>query len=153
MTVYLDACAINRLSDDQTQPRIRAEAEAVQEVLSFILKGQIEWKASKFIEAEILRNPNLLKRTDALELLSHAGPLPAPTEKTILRGDFLAQLGYGVFDALHLAQSEEMQVDALLTTDDRFIGKARRGVGSPTIQVVNPVDWVREVREWLRQKQ
>jgi hypothetical protein len=151
--VYLDACAINRLSDDQTQLRIRAEAEAVQEVLSFILKGQIQWSASRFLEAEILRNPNLIKRSDALELLSHAGPLPQPTDQVVQRGNFLAKLGYGVFDALHLAQSEEMQVDALLTTDDRFIKKAGRGVGNPAIQVVNPVDWIKEVHEWLRRKQ
>jgi hypothetical protein len=33
MRIYLDACALNRLSDDQTQPRVRAEAEGVERAL------------------------------------------------------------------------------------------------------------------------
>ena len=42
MRVYLDACALNRLSDDQSQPRIRAESEAVQQILSLRMLGKVE---------------------------------------------------------------------------------------------------------------
>ena len=31
--IYLDACCLNRLTDDQNQPRIAAEAEAVEQLL------------------------------------------------------------------------------------------------------------------------
>jgi hypothetical protein len=65
----------------------------------------------------------------------------------------LATAGYGAFDALHLAHAEETQVDALLTTDDRFVRQTIRGLGNPMIRVVNPVEWVREVRIWLQSKQ
>lgn len=153
MRVYLDACALNRLSDGQSQPRIRVEAEAVEHVLGFILMGKVEWRASRTLEVELLQNPHLAKRRDSLELLSHAGSLPSPSEQVLQRGRLLAAAGYGVFDALHLAHGEEAEVDALLTTDDRFIRQAARGLGSPTVRVMNPVDWTREARQWLRTRQ
>ena len=115
--------------------------------------GKLEWKASRILEAELLRNPNLAKRTDALELLFHAGPLATPSDQVIERGKRLAEEGYGAFDALYLAHAEELQVDALLTTDDRFMRKAARGIGRPAIRVVNPVDWLEEVRTWLQKRQ
>ncbi len=58
MKIYLDACALNRLTDDQSQSRVRAEAEAVERALQSVWKGEAEWKASIVLEAEIRRNPN-----------------------------------------------------------------------------------------------
>jgi predicted nucleic acid-binding protein len=153
LKVYLDACVLNRLFDDQSQPRIRAEAEAVQQVLSLILLGNVEWMASRILALEHLQNPDVAKRQDSLDLLSHAGGFPVTSDAVRQRGRLLAAAGYGIFDALHLAQAEEMKVDALLTTDDRFMRLAGRGAGNPTVPVVNPVDWIKEVRLWLRAKQ
>lgn len=149
MRIYLDACALNRLTDDQSQPRIHAEAEAVEHILGLVWKQRIEWSASLALEAEIRRNPNHDKRHDILTLLSHAGPLTTPTPAVIQRALLLEAAGYGTFDALHLACSEEARADALLTTDDRFIKQAARGIGNPTVKVLNPVDWLQEVRRWF----
>ena len=55
--IYLDACALNRLTDDQSQPRTRSEAEAVEKVLYLVWKGEAEWMASIVLEAEIRRIP------------------------------------------------------------------------------------------------
>lgn len=153
MKVYLDACAINRLSDDQNQSRIRAESEAVQQILSLIVMGTLEWKASRALEVELLQNPDLAKRTDSLDLLSYAGSVLRGSEEVRQRGRQLAEAGYGVFDALHLAYAEEMQVDVLLTTDDRFIRQAARRLGNPSVRVVNPVEWFKEVQLWHQPKQ
>ena len=57
----------------------------------------------------------------------------------------LAISGYGAFDALHLACAEQGFVDAFLTTDDRLIRQVGRGLGKPTMRVLNPVNWVQEV--------
>jgi hypothetical protein len=46
LKIYLDACALNRLTDDQSQSRIHTEAEAVERVLHLVRKGEAEWKAS-----------------------------------------------------------------------------------------------------------
>jgi predicted nucleic acid-binding protein len=153
LRIYLDACSLNRLTDDQRQSRIRAVSEAVQQILSLILMGKVEWKASRALEVELLQNPDLAKRADSLDLLSYAGTLPKLSEEVLRRGRLLAKSGYGVFDALHLAHAEEMRVDALLTTDDRFVRQASRGLGNPTTRVVNPLDWIEEARVWLRAKQ
>jgi predicted nucleic acid-binding protein len=55
-------------------------------------------------------------------------------------------LGYGAFDALQFACAEQAAVDVLLTTDDRFIKQVGRRLGKPTIRVLNPVNWVQEMR-------
>jgi predicted nucleic acid-binding protein len=94
---YLDACALNRLTDD-----------------------------------------------DALKLISLAGELLRPQSVSFDRARTLEALGYGVFDALHLACAEQALVDVLLTTDDRFIRQVGRGLGKPAMRVLNPVNWVRE---------
>ena len=60
------------------------------------------------------------------------------------RAKGLEAVGYGAFDALHLASAEAGEVSVLLTTDDRFIKRAARRVGSPRVRVVNPVEWLRE---------
>jgi predicted nucleic acid-binding protein len=143
--IYLDACALNRLTDDQSQSRIQTEAEAVERVLHLVWKGEAEWKASIVLEAEIRRNPNREGRNDALKLISLAGELLRPHRVSIERERTLEALGYGAFDALHLACAEQAAVDVLLTTDDRFISQAGRRLGKPTIRVLNPVNWVREM--------
>jgi hypothetical protein len=76
--IYLDACTLNRLTDDQSQPRIHSEAEAVERVLYLVWKGEPEWMASTVLEAEIRRNPDRERRNDALKLISFAGELLRP---------------------------------------------------------------------------
>jgi hypothetical protein len=96
--IYLDACALNRLTDDQRQPRIRTEAEAVEKVLHLIWKGETEWMASIVLGDEIRRNPNREGRNDALKLISLAGGLLRPHDVSIERARTLEALGYGAFD-------------------------------------------------------
>jgi predicted nucleic acid-binding protein len=101
--------------------------------------------ASIVLEAEIRRNPDRGRRNDALELISLAGELLRPHSASIERAKALEALGYGALDALHLACAEQALVDAFLTTDDRLIRQVGRGLGKPTIRVLNPVNWVHEV--------
>ena len=143
--IYLDACALNRLTDDQNQSRIQTEAEAVERALHLVWNGEAEWTASVVLEAEVRRNPNGAARNDALRLISLAGELLRPHRVSIERARALEVLGYGVFDALHLACAEQAAVDVLLTTDDRFIKQVGRRLGKPTIRVLNPVNWVQEM--------
>jgi predicted nucleic acid-binding protein len=109
------------------------------------LKGRLEWIASLANEIEIRRNPDEMRRSDGLKLLSFAGDLVEPDIATRVRSAELERSGYGAFDALHLACAEQSGVVALLTTDDRFISRAARKIGDPKVSVVNPVDWLREV--------
>jgi predicted nucleic acid-binding protein len=82
-------------------------------------------------------------RPAVLELLASTADRMILTDEAFRRADFLEKLGYGAFDALHLACAEQAQVDVLLTTDDRFIRRVRRGLGNSAVTVENPVNWRR----------
>lgn len=142
MKLYLDACALNRLLDDQRQPRIRREAEAVEDIFRLIQARKVQWVAGTALESEIMRNPDFRKRKDALWLLKLADEQPTFSAQTLVRATILEKAGYGAFDALHLAMAEEAVVDVLITTDDRFLKQATRGLGNPGIPVLNPLNWM-----------
>ena len=72
MKVYLDACCLGRLTDDQTQRRIREEAEAVELVLGLVARGSVEWIASEALAEEIRRNPSAERRIENETLLAMA---------------------------------------------------------------------------------
>jgi predicted nucleic acid-binding protein len=150
--LYLDCCILNRLGDDQSQERIRTEAEAAEQVLHIVATGAVDWIASSFLHAELARNPDVLRRDDALDLLELATEFVTPTRSTFERGLVLRAEGYGEFDALHLAIAEEHHATTLLTVDARFLKRAgRRPVGSlPAFE--NPINWWRRRKPWLIQR-
>ena len=139
--IYLDACCLNRLTDDQSQRRIREEAEAVELILRRMHAGEVQWISSEALTDEINRNPNLERRLGNAALLKLANQTIEVDQKTAGRAKDLEAAGYGAFDALHLACAEAAQVDALLTTDDGFVRKASRRDGNPRVPVRNPVSW------------
>jgi hypothetical protein len=55
MKIYLDTCALNRLTDDQTQPRILAEAKALERILDMVSSGKVRWISSSAVRAELHR--------------------------------------------------------------------------------------------------
>lgn len=69
MGIYLDACCLNRLTDDQSQPRIAQEAEAVEQILRLLRAKTIEWFSSTVLEAETHNNPDAERRYEVEVLL------------------------------------------------------------------------------------
>ena len=141
--LYLDTCALVRLFDQRNQVRVRAEAHAIEDFFSFVFQGSVRWVISEVLEAEIAGNPDEGMRSEALQLLAATKERVVLSEDAFQRAGDLENLGYGAFDALHLACAEQAQVDGLLTADDRFIRLVRRGLGNPGIRVENPLDWRR----------
>jgi hypothetical protein len=111
LRVYLDACCLNRLTDDQSQARIRDEAEAVEAVFRMVRSGAATWISSTALEIEINRNPDPDRRHDAAMLLALANETVVPQSCTAERAAFLQKLGLASFDALHLACAEEGRAD------------------------------------------
>lgn len=70
MKVYFDACCISRLTDDQSQARVRQEAEAIEELIGVATSGSNVWVGSSVLEAEISRNPDPEQPADAETLLT-----------------------------------------------------------------------------------
>jgi predicted nucleic acid-binding protein len=145
MRVYLDACCLNRLTDDQRQPRIRREAESIEQIFGRIQQGTIQWISSEALVEETNRNPRPERRLYIVSLLELASETISVDDAVVARARKLRAAGYGVFDALHLACAEASQADVLLTTDDKFVKRAAREDGSPAVPVRNPLSWSQEV--------
>jgi hypothetical protein len=146
LRVYLDTCAINRLTDDPSQMRIRLEADAMERFFRNVQSGKDFWISSSIVEYEIRRDPNPRRREDALAMLSYAKEFHLSNPTAVNRARFLKTVGYGAFDALRLAVAENSRVDLLLTTDDRFLRQAGRGLGKPSVRVANPLDYAQEAK-------
>jgi predicted nucleic acid-binding protein len=142
--IYLDACCLSRLTDDQSQARIRAEAEAVERIFTLIRIGKAELISSEALEDEVRRAPSIDRRLEAEALLSLASVRVLINPAIGQRARSLALIGYGVFDALHVAAAESAGADIMLSTDDRLIRRAHRKAGTPRIPVRNPVSWIQE---------
>ncbi|MBI3682422.1 MAG: PIN domain-containing protein [Acidobacteria bacterium] len=130
MRLYLDACCLNRLTDDQSQPRVRQEAEVVERILRLVREARVTWVSSAVLEVEISRNPDADRRRDVGALLSFVDEEIVPGPKEAVRALDLQRLGHGAFDALHLACAERGGVDVFLTTDDGLLRRSRRHPGA-----------------------
>jgi predicted nucleic acid-binding protein len=139
--VYLDACSVCRVFDDRSQSRIRAEAEAIEALFREFVTKHIVWVSSEALVNELQRDINGNRRNASLSLLFLAGETWQVDFATESRAKELRAAGYGAYDALHLACAEHSSVNALLTTDDRFIKRAIRGFGKPRVAVQNPLNW------------
>lgn len=54
-------------------------------------------------------------------------------------------IGFKPFDALHLACAENVVAEVLLTTDDKFLNKAKKNKNKLRVRVENPIIWFLEV--------
>ena len=141
--VYLDTCCLNRPSDDQTQPRVRLESEAVLTILAAVEAGSIEWLGGTAVLGEVRRNPDPDLRRRALQLLRLVTRWVSIEAGEAARGETLTQLvGLTAFDALHVALAERGRADVLLTTDDRLLRRAARHAAALHVPVENPLAWL-----------
>lgn len=143
--IYLDTCCLHRPFDDQTQERIRLEAEAVLAILSRIEKGQWDWIGSDILIDEIEQTPDTQKLSRAKLLAGFIQENVEIGEKEARRAKELQKEGFQLFDALHLACAESSSADVFLSTDDRLLKLAKRMSKRLKIRVVNPLVWVEEM--------
>ena len=72
MRIYLDTCCLQRPLDDQTQPRVRVETEAMFAILASVQDGATKLLTSEALEFEISRIPDEQRRREALAILTLA---------------------------------------------------------------------------------
>ncbi len=145
--IYLDVSCLNRPFDDQSQVRIRLEAEAVLLILEQLDAGAWEHLSSGMATIEIEAIPDAER--------AHPRRLLLPGEKSILkltqpiweRGAEVEGLGFRPADAVHIAAAEHTGADVLLSCDDRLCRRARRRRRQLRVRVANPVDWLKEVAD------
>jgi predicted nucleic acid-binding protein len=142
--IYLDACCLNRPFDDQSQPRVRLEAEAVVLVLARFRSGVWEWVGSEVLTYEIEQTPDLERRTRVKLIASYIQHSVSLDAAIVTRALYLESLGFHPFDALHLACAEGAATDVFLTTDDRLIRRAHRLAQQLNVVVMDPLAWIRK---------
>lgn len=141
-TVYLDACCLNRPYNDQSQARIRLEAEAVLLVLRSIEDGSADWVGSAVLEYEIDQIADPERRRRLRGMMADVSRRIAVEDTDIARAEQLEAAGFADFDALHLACAERARVDVFLTTDDRLLKRAKRLGSELRVRVENPTTWI-----------
>ena len=145
MKIYLDVSCLNRPFDDQTQARIRLEAEAVTIILAECEAGLCEQVSSEIARIEIDANPDETKRGRVALLLPQPDAIINLTKRHFGRAAELQKLGFKPADALHVAAAESLAADVVLTCDDRLCRAGRRARAHLRVPVTNPVEWLTEI--------
>jgi len=141
--VYLDVCCLNRPFDDQSQERIRLEAEAVLAVLRRVESGVWELVGSEAVDFEISRLPDLERSQRVLALARLAIGKVTLDGAIARRAAELVSNGLKPLDALHVSCAEDAGADVFLTTDDRLLRALRRA--NAGVPANNPLPWLNEV--------
>jgi predicted nucleic acid-binding protein len=137
---------LERPYDDQDQDRIRLEAESILIVMRLVGSGAITWVGIDVLicESRRIRDPeSRTHRDEILRLLDEVVLLDE--ERDIQRQAELRAMGFGMYDAGHLAAAEKAGCAVLLTTDDQLLNLSRKVKSRLRVRVENPAEWVREV--------
>jgi hypothetical protein len=143
--IYLDTCCLNRPFDDQTQARIRLEAEAILMIFTRCETDDWEWISSEVVDLEIDQTPDPERRRRVQSLASHAHRSVAVGQSETERAQQFEAWGFPSFDALHIACAESGGADIFLTTDDRLLHRSATYTKQLRVRVENPLTWLREV--------
>jgi predicted nucleic acid-binding protein len=145
MKIYLDTCCLNRPFDDQRQPRVRLESEAVTLILEKIYKRELEWIGSDVLVFELGQTKDAERRERLILLAGQSKQTIETTEKILDRAETIESSGFESYDAIHLAFAEQAKVDIFLTTDDNLLKITNRNKQLFPFVVINPVKWLEEV--------
>jgi len=134
----------NRPFDDQTQIRIRLEAEAKLYVQDKIKNKDIELIWSYILEIENSQNPHDERRIAIQKWKNLSTIKIVENSKVLVNANNLLKFGIKPKDALHVASAVEGKADYFLTTDDKLLSGVNR---SNIIEVLNPVDYIKVLEE------
>lgn len=133
MRPYLDNCCLQRPLDDQTQPRIRVETEAVFSILAAIQSGDHQMISSEALEYEIQRIPDSDRRAEVISFLTLASERLEISDATEAIALSFEHGGIRAMDAVHLALASNAKVDYFCTS---FRPRARGNQISVGIQPI-----------------
>jgi predicted nucleic acid-binding protein len=141
LRVYLDTSIYNRPFDNQTQPKIFLETQAVILILQMVEEQLVELVNSSVLEYENSRNSFTLNQQTVERYLQMATIKQDVNETISRRGQELEKQGVKAIDALHVACAEVSNSNYFITCDKRLINRCRR----LALKVVNPVEFVMEI--------
>ena len=145
MKIYIDNCRYNRPFDDQRQPRIREETDAVAAIIT---------RAETFGDI-ILGSDVLLFEIDKIKAFDRRRAIRSAFERAVTEiipvnetvdlrtAEIMGVSSIHRMDAAHLACAEFGDADIFLTTDDKLI-RACKNL-QLRFRVLNPVAYFKEV--------
>ena len=140
LRVYLDNCCFNRPFDDQTQARIRIEAEAKLDIQSRILTKELDLAWSYMVEFENEVNPFEERQDAIVHWRTHSTVAIEETPEILSGAGRLTSLGFKSKDALHVACAISAGCAYFLTTDDDIL---RRSKAVSDVEILNPTELLR----------
>jgi len=144
MLIYLDMCCLKRPFDDQSQPRIRVESEAVLSILA-VESSDCRFVRSSALLLENSRNP-VKERAARVNGWLTSETVSSPDPKAMEdRTAALMRMGLKSFDALHVACAEQAGADYFATCDGRLLKMAKRHKSLIKVCVVGILELAREV--------
>lgn len=143
MKIYLDVSCLNRPFDDQTQLRVRLEAEAVTLIIEKCDAGEWQHVSSEMVDIEVDAIADE-DRCERVRALSPSDPLPL-TSDLFDRAKEIQALGIKPADAIHIAAAEALAADVFLSCDDRVCKKGLRLQHRFKVRIANPLDWLKEI--------
>ena len=137
MRVYLDTSALNRIFDDQSQPRIYLESSSMLIVFMLIDSGEMQFVTSDVLLFENSNNPYEERREFVSLCVQKAIEILSVDEGILSRAEELEAQNVKGLDALHIACAEKIAVEYFITCDDNII-KRYQGL----LKIQNPADFV-----------
>ncbi|MBE7546272.1 MAG: PIN domain-containing protein [Planctomycetia bacterium] len=137
MKVYLDTSALNRIFDDQSQPKIYLEATSMLLLFMLIDCQNVEIVSSDVLLFENATNPYEERSVFVSFVLQKAGCTQSVDAEILSRSQEIEKCGLKGMDALHIACAEKLKVDFFITCDDKIL---KRYKGSVNVQ--NPIDFI-----------
>lgn len=137
MKIYLDTSCINRVFDDQSQPRIFLESSAMITILAMIESTALSLVSSEVLLFENARNPFEERRVFVSSVLAKAKVIQTVSPTLLNRAQQIETSdAISGLDALHLACAEKLKFSYFITCDDRIV---RRYTG--LVKAINPVQF------------
>lgn len=143
MRVYLDNCCFNRPFDDQSQIRIRLEAEAKLFIQDRVRDGHLQLVWSYILDYENRANPFEERQTVIEAWKSHSVVDIVETPEILKEAVSLSTTGIKAKDALHVSCAIAAACEYFLTTDDLLL---KKGAEVLEIKIVDPTTFLREVK-------
>jgi len=144
MKLYLDNCCFNRPFDDQSDARIRLEAEAKLAIQEDVRGGKYHLVWSYMLDYENSKNPFVERREQIAKWRRYATEDTVETQAIVDGARALHECGLKKMDALHVACAIAAGASWFGTTDDRILKKAGAIEG---IQITDPIGFIREVSQ------
>jgi len=135
--VYLDTSALNRIFDDQSQPKIYLEATSMLLLFMLIDCQNVEIVSSDVLLFENATNPYEERSVFVSFVLQKADCTQSVDAEILSRSQEIEKCGLKGMDALHIACAEKLKVDFFITCDDKIL---KRYKGSVNVQ--NPIDFI-----------